>query len=280
MILDKNLVQVTPEQMVEIRKAIKANAREDVRQTRKGIHSTNLFWMYDTQTKTVKKCHKRSTGRKTDDIYAASVVGALVIQGKTGADAALPISDTLLELVELKLCYRSLGECWVSSEILTDKKVLSYTNLEYTVYVGENKFTSKKSLKSSICASFEISEDGNLASKNRRTFLCIRDDDNDAVIEVVELSGDKVHELLKVRCQGRKTKTAFKPKITFNQFLEQGSVFHGLIPSVGMDRWSEGLIKKAAKKHMTRRARLINKLPELQKAKRLKRDRDNRRKAA
>lgn len=273
--LEKNTIQVTPAQMEEIRKAIKANAREDLRQSGKGEHSVNRFFMFNTDTMSVHKCRKRSTGRKTDDIYAASVVGALVIQGKTGADAALPISDTLLELIELKLCYRSLSECWVSSEVLTDDKVLSYTNLEYTVYVGEIKETSKKSLKSSIAASFEISEDGNLASKNRRTFLCIRDDDTDAVIDLVELHGQHVYELLKERCQVRSSKKAFKPKITYSQFVELGGHFDGLIPRLGMDQWAKKLISQAAKKHERRRQRLVKKLSPEEQHRRLKLDRKN-----
>lgn len=272
--LEKNTIQVTPAQMKEIRKAIRANAREDLRQSRKGEHTTNRFFMLDANTLQIQKCQKRSNGRKTDDIYAASVVGALVIHGKTGADAALPINDTTLELIELKLCYRSLTDCWVSSEILTDEKVLSYTNLDYTVYVGEKR-TSKKSLLSSICASFEISEDGNLSSKNRRTFLCIRDDDDDKVIDLVELSGEHVLELLSERCRVRETKRAFKPKITFSQFLERGSRFQGLIPSVGIEVWTKSLVAKAAKKHQARRNRLLKKLPLDQQRRRLARDRKN-----
>lgn len=259
--LDKNTMQVSPALMKEIRKAIKANAREDARQSKTGIHSVNKFFMFDGEKKTVYQCQKRSTGRKTDDVYAASVVGALVIKGKTGADAVLPLDDTTLELIELKLCYRSLTECWVSTSVLTDDKVLStIAGIEYTLYVGEKSARSKSSLRSSIQASFEISQDGNLKSKNRRTFLCVRDDDNDAVIDLLELSGEQVHSLLLEKCNVRNTTRVFKTSITYNQFVEYGQSYQGMIPSVGLDKWGSSLVAKARKAHLSRYARLYKKL--------------------
>jgi hypothetical protein len=268
--LAKNFMTVSPELMTEIHKAIKKNAAEDRRQTRTGNHTPNKIFIFDAKKKSIEFSRKRVTMRKHDDLYAASVVGALILRSKTGADAVLPIDDTTLELVELKLTCKSLNDCWVSSEILTDTKVLQNTNLKLTLYNGEKTAKSKSSVKSTIAASFEVTEHGNLSSKNRKTFLVIRDEDTDAVIDIRELDGLLVLNYLK-------KSIAAKPKIPYGYFVLAGKSFTGLLPTLGYDAWARPLLIKAAINHQRRRNRLLKKLSPVDLAQRLRSDHNNKR---
>lgn len=171
---------------------------------------------------------KWSKARKLDDLVAATLIGAVVLDAKHGADAVRVTEDGQLEYIELKLAIVDRETYWV--------------NENGTIYAGfgddENNRTS---LKSNISGSF--SHIGDPEEKRRATYLVVMDEDADAVIGAWRMSGDTVYDCL-TRNQTKRIiplteeeclKKSRKRDIKLSTFIGKGEQVETFIPSIGIE---------------------------------------------
>lgn len=198
------------------------------------ITAQEYYWIDKTGEQIIAPGnHKLNICRKTDDLVAAIIVGALPISTGHGVDAYIWNPITLeMDPIEVKLCYKSKANF-----IKTSNGALNAGTAPTFDRFGK---LNNASLRSSVSAHYEIVN--NLNSKAIDTYLVLIDEDLLDLICVYKIPGSKIVDILSTNAATGEIRTSKKRCIHLSKFVNEGMVVDSpAFTSFGLIRWEEYL---------------------------------------
>lgn len=186
-------------------------------------------------------------GQKSSDLIAAAAAGCLIYSSRVGADAAYlldPATHAKFDRsTQSKYLHNLKTSTYIDVELklcdINREKIFRSTN--NTLYVAKDIDSAaiknkQQSLRSAICASYQVHSDSNRQSKNIMTMLTVFDRVDNQILDTFCADGDGILQYLNRSKNDKRT-------VKLSHFFNNGIVLSRPEISVGYEQWENDLKK-------------------------------------